>query len=194
VASGQCLYSPLATTHSPFQKRQMKHYRNIGKLVSAFGLKGELILVHQLGKKTSLKGLEMIFLEEKKDEMLPYFIEETKIKNDREVFIKLEGIDSKESARKLVQKEVWLTEEDFLKYAGTSAPISLVGFHVIHDGNDLGEILEVIEQPHQVLCRLEIQEKEVLIPVSEDTLEKIDKKKKQVFVVLPEGLLDVYLS
>ncbi|HMH34263.1 MAG TPA: ribosome maturation factor RimM [Puia sp.] len=172
----------------------MKHYRNIGKLVSAFGLKGELILVHRLGKKTSLKGLEMIFLEEKKDEMLPYFIEETKIKNDREVFIKLEGIDAKESARKLVQKEVWLTENDFLKYAGKSAPISLVGFHVIHEGKDLGEILEVIEQSHQVLCRLEMQEKEVLIPVSEDTLEKIDKKNKRVFVVLPDGLLAVYLS
>jgi 16S rRNA processing protein RimM len=172
----------------------MKEFRNIGKLVSVFGLKGELILVHQLGKKTSLKGLEVIFLEEKKDEMLPHFLQETKIKNDHEIYIKLEAVDTKESARKLVQKEVWLSEEDFLKYAGKSAPISLVGFHVIHEGKDLGEILEIIEQPHQILCRLEIETKEVLIPMSEDTLRKIDKKNKQVFVVLPDGLLEVYLG
>jgi 16S rRNA processing protein RimM len=172
----------------------MKHLRNIGKLVSVFGLKGELILLHRLGKKTSLKDLEIIFLEEKKDEMLPYFIASVKIKNEAEVYLKLEGIDTKESARKLVQKEVWLEEKDFEKFAGKSAPISLVGFHIMHDGKDLGEILEVVEQPHQVLCRLEIENKEVLIPISEDTLDKTDKKNKQVFVTLPEGLLEIYLG
>jgi len=172
----------------------MADYRNIGKIVSTFGLKGDLILQHRLGKKTSLKGLEVLYLEEKKDEMLPYFIESSKIKQDGELYIKLEGIDNKEIARKLNQKEVWLLEEDFAKYAGKSAPISLVGYHVISDDSDLGPILEVIEQPHQVLCRIELQGKEALIPLHEETLRKIDNKSKRVLVSLPEGLLDVYLK
>jgi len=172
----------------------IKNYRNIGKIVSVFGLKGELIIHHHLGKKTSLKGLEVIFIEERKDEMLPYFVESIKIKNEEEVYMKLEGIDTKETAHKLLQKETWLPETDFQKYAVKSAPISLVGYHIIDDGKDLGEILEVIEQPHQVLCRLEIQEKEVLIPMNEETLQKTDQKNKKVFVTLPEGLLDVYLK
>jgi 16S rRNA processing protein RimM len=54
--------------------------------------------------------------------------------------------------------------------------------------------LEIIEQPHQLLCRIEINEKEVLIPLHEDTIRKIDKKLKQVIVELPEGLLDIYLQ
>ncbi|HEX4849780.1 MAG TPA: ribosome maturation factor RimM, partial [Puia sp.] len=170
------------------------HYRNIGKIVSAFGLKGDLIIHHHLGKKTSLKDLEVIFLEEKKDEFLPYFLESTKIKNEKEIFIKLEGLNTKEEARKFIQKEVWLSQDDFLRYAGKSAPISLVGYHIIHKGDDLGEILEVFEQPHQVLCRIEIKKKEVLIPVNEDTLVKTDSKKKQIFLELPDGLLDVYLE
>ena len=172
----------------------IKNYRNIGKIVSVFGLKGEMIIHHHLGKKTALKGLEVIFIEEKKDEMLPYFVESVKIKNEQEVFIKLEGIDNKEIARKLLQKETWLPETDFQKYAVKSAPISLVGYHIIHEGKDLGEILEIIEQPHQVLCRLEIQKKEVLIPMNEETLEKTDPKNKKLFVTLPDGLLDVYLG
>ena len=171
----------------------MNSYRNIGKLVASFGLHGELILHHHLGKKNSFKGLEMIFFEEKEDEMLPYFIESTKIKNDEEVYIKLEGINTKETAGKMVRKEVWLTEEDFQKYAGRSAPISLVGFNLVNEGNDLGEILEVIEQPHQVLCRIEFHGKEALIPVHGETLQAVDKKKKQVHVILPDGLLDIYL-
>jgi len=157
----------------------MNQYRNIGKLVASFGLKGELILHHHLGKKTSLKGLEVIYLEEKKKEMLPYFLESATFKNEEELFLKLEGIDDREKAKKMVQKEVWLEEKDFQKFAGKSAPISLVGYKVVSGGSDLGEILEVIEQPHQVLCRLEINRKEVLIPINGETLEKMDKKIKQ---------------
>jgi 16S rRNA processing protein RimM len=168
------------------------NYRNIGKLVAVFGLQGELVLLHRLGRKTSLKGLKTIFLEEKKDEMLPWFIESTRIKSEEEIFLKLEGLDTKETARKVVQKEVWLTEEDFEQFAGKSAPISLVGFQLWQGDQNLGEILEVIEQPHQVLCKIDLNGKEALIPVHAATLEKVDKKKRQVFVVLPDGLLDVY--
>jgi 16S rRNA processing protein RimM len=171
----------------------MADYRNIGRLVSTFGVKGEIILQHHLGKKTSLKNLETVFIEDKKDEMLPYFIEHAKIKSDREIYLKLEGVSTKESAQKILQKELWLTEEDFMKHAGKSAPISFVGFHLIDHGKDLGEIAEVIEQPHQVLCKMYIGGKEALIPLHEETLERIDKKKKQLHVVLPEGLLEIYL-
>ena len=52
----------------------MENYRNIGRLVAVFGVQGELVLQHRLGKKTSLKGLKTLFVEEKKDELLPWFI------------------------------------------------------------------------------------------------------------------------
>jgi 16S rRNA processing protein RimM len=170
----------------------MVEYFKIGKFASSFGLKGDLVLQHSLGKKTSLKGLETVFIEDKKDSFIPYFILSTSIKNDQEIFVKLEGIDTKEVARKLTPKEVWLTKEDFKKYAAASAPISMLGFHMISDNKDLGEILEVIEQPHQILCTIILNEKEVLIPIHEASLQKIDKKNKKVFVSLPHGLLEVY--
>jgi 16S rRNA processing protein RimM len=172
----------------------MTEYYKIGKLVAVRGLQGELVLKHELGKKTSLKGLQALFIEDKKNSFLPWFIESTKIKSEEEVYIKLEGADTREAAMKLTQKECWLPTPDFKKFAAKSAPVSLLGYTMISDGESLGEILEVIEQPHQVLCRLEIQSKEVLIPLHEGSLEKIDHRKKQVLVQLPEGLLDVYLT
>jgi len=170
----------------------MTNYCSIGKLVATFGINGEIILKHHLGKKTSLKGLETLFIEKHKDELLPYFIQSVKIKNTDELFLKIEGVNTKESAHTLIQKQVWLPEEDFHKYAGKSAPISLLGFHIIHENNDLGEILEVIEQPHQVLCRISFQDKEAYIPLHEETIRKIDRKKQQVIVALPPGLLEIY--
>jgi 16S rRNA processing protein RimM len=172
----------------------MQQLRNIGKLVSAFGLKGELLLIHQLGKKTSLQGLQTIFLEDKKDELLPHFVERSRFRNEREIYLKLEGIDTKEKASVLLQKEVWVTEVDFLKYAAKRAPISLVGYHIMDHGRDIGEILEVIEQAHQILCRIEIDSKEVLVPIHEEFLKKIDHKNKLVNLELPAGLLDIYLT
>ena len=170
----------------------MHQYFKIGKLAASFGLKGEIVLQHSLGKKTTLKGLETIFIEEKKDSFLPYFLQSTQIKNESEIYIKLEGIDSKESAGKMTPKEVWLEAADFNKYASRSSPISLLGYIMINEGIEIGEVIEVIEQPHQLLCSIIFKGKEALIPIHEEVLEKIDKKKRRVYVTLPDGLLDIY--
>jgi len=170
----------------------MTEYFKVGKLVATFGLKGELVLKHNLGKKTSLKGLAAVFIEERKESFIPWFVESTKIKTDEEIYLKLEGLNSREQASKLTQKEVWLPEADFKKFSSKSSPINLLGFEIIEEEKPLGKILEVIEQPHQLLCRIEINGKEVLIPLHEETIIKLDKRKQQVIVELPPGLLEIY--
>jgi len=169
-------------------------YFKIGKLVAVHGLKGELLLKHTLGKKTSLKGLQAIFIEEKKNSFIPWFLESIKIKSGEEIFMRLEGVNTREAAMKLVQKEIWIPETDFKKFSAKTSPGNLLGYIIFNEEKALGEILEVIEQSHQLLCRLEINSKEVLIPLNEDTLQKIDHKKKQVNVNLPDGLLEIYLT
>ncbi len=170
----------------------MSEYFKIGKLAASTGLKGELVLQHNLGKKTSLKGLEAIFIEEKKDNFIPYFLQYAQIRNETETVIKLEGIDIMEIARKLTPKEVWLAEVDFKKFAAKSSPIAMLGFMMIHEGVEIGIIEEVIEQPHQILCSILYNGKEALIPIHEDSLEKVDIKNRKVFVILPDGLLEIY--
>ncbi len=172
----------------------MKEYFKIGKLAAVHGLKGEVILKHDLGKKTTLKGLKAVFIEEKKNAFLPWFVESVKIKSETEVYLKLEGIDTREAALKLTPKEIWLAETDFKKFAAKTSPVNLLGYTIINKDEALGEILEVIEQPHQLLCRIEIKGKEALIPLHEETLQKVNHKKKEVVVVLPEGLLEIYLQ
>jgi len=171
----------------------MTEYFKIGKFVTTFGLKGELVLKHNLGKKTSLKGLKTIFIEERKESFIPWFIENTKIKNEEEIYIKLEGVNIREQAIKLTQKEIWLPEEDFKKFSAKSSPINLLGYEIIEGEQVLGKILEVIEQPHQILCKIEFNKKEAFIPLHEETIKKIDNKQKQVIVSLPPGLLEIYL-
>ena len=170
----------------------MSAYTRIGKIVAAHGLKGEVILVHHLGKKTALKDVNALFLEDSQKQLIPWFIEKASARNEEECVVKLEDIHTREGAKKVYPKDVWLTDTDFQKLVATNAPIALLGYEVIDGNQPLGNISEVIEQPHQVLCSVMYKDKEVLIPLHQDTLVKIDRKLKKVFVQLPEGLLEVY--
>lgn len=171
----------------------MNEYTSIGKIVASFGLEGELVLVHSLGKKTNLKDVNAVFIEELKGSFLPWFVTGSKAKSDTEILMKLEGVSSKEAAKPLTGKKIWLRNEDFRKLVGKHSPVALLGYRLFNGKEDLGFIEEVIEQPHQVLLRITYQSKEALIPLHEETLRSIDHQKQQVFVTLPEGLLDVFL-
>jgi 16S rRNA processing protein RimM len=48
--------------------------------------------------------------------------------------------------------------------------------------------------PAQNLLALDYQNKEVLIPIIEHFVLKVDKEAKKIMVKLPDGLLDVYLA
>src|SRR5206468_9171726 len=105
----------------------MTEYIKIGKLVSPYGLNGELILKHNLGKRSTLKDLKAIFIEEKKETFIPWFILSAKAKSETEIYLKLDGVTTREYAIKLTQKEIWLPDEDFKKYSAKSSPINLLG-------------------------------------------------------------------
>jgi len=171
----------------------LQPYIHIGKVVATFGTNGQVLVQHALGKKTTLKGIKALFIEQQKNSYLPYFIEQVKAKNEQEIWVQFEGIPTKEAAQRFLNKNVWLPEAEALALMSAKAPIALLGYKVVEDKKVLGVIEEVIEQPHQVLVQISIEGKEVLVPLHEETLLKIDRKKKEVWVQLPEGLLAIYL-
>ena len=169
-------------------------YINIGKIAGVHGLNGEVVIKHALGKKTTFKQGDVIFIEQVKGSYLPHFVTTAKAKTTEETILQFDDTDSREKALKFVKKPVWLTEEDFAKYAAKSSSIALLGFTLFNEGEKLGVIDEIIEQTHQVLLTIKINGKEALIPLHEETLDNIDRKKKEVHVTLPDGLLEIYLE
>lgn len=174
------------------KEKVLEEYIHTGRIAASHGIGGEMIIKHSLGKKTALPKIEVLFIEETKNSFIPYFLEKAKAKSEEEVFVKLEGINSKEAAAKFLQKKVWLNKTDFEKLVSKSSPIALLGFSVINCEENIGIVDEVIEQPHQILLQVLYKNKEAFIPLHEETLVKIDRKKKEIHVNLPDGLLDVY--
>ena len=150
-------------------------YIQAGSVAATHGLSGEIIIKHILGKKSSFSKVQALFIELNTGSYIPHFISYAKAKSNDESLVKLEDILTKESAARFLKKRIWLTAADFEK-------------------QELGTIERVIKQPHKILLQVTINEKEVLLPMHAETLEKIDYKHKQVRMLLPEGLLEVYLT
>lgn len=166
----------------------------IGKIATTHGIKGSLLITHGLDKKINFKGIKVLFIEETKNSRIPWFIEGAIARNSEETIIQLEGLNSKESAHRLIRNNIWLKREDFEKIADRNSAISLIGYILYDKKRALSEIEEIIEQPGQLLVKLMVNEKEVLVPLHEEIIDHIDHNKKAVYVELPDGLLDIYLQ
>lgn len=169
-------------------------YVHIGKLAATFGVDGSLILVHNLGKKQALKDVKAILIEETKGNQIPHFIVKAQAKTTEETLINLESIATKEAAKRLVGKPVWLLQEDFRRLVKKDSILALLGYMVYDYELLIGQVEVVIQQPHQILLKVFYQQKEVLLPLHEDSLIGINHTKKTITLSLPEGLLEIYLG
>ena len=115
-----------------------KNYRNIGKIVSSFGVRGEMVIIHHLGPKLAISKIKVIFLEPKKDELLPYFVEYAKKRGQDELLVKLEGVETKESVTKFLRREVWIRESEVQLHTQKKKPHRLGGLPCRGPGKGLG--------------------------------------------------------
>ena len=47
---------------------------------------------------------------------------------------------------------------------------------------------------HQIILQTKVDNKEVLIPLSEDFITEVDEQNKKIAFDLPPGLIDIYLK
>ena len=170
----------------------MTDYVHIGKIVAPHGVSGQIILEHALGKPIHFKGIDALFVEKNEGSFIPYFIQSATAKTDTITHLQIEGIQSREATSVLMSKKVWLPQDAFQKLVDKSSPLALLGYQVQQDGQDLGIIQEVIEQPHQLMVTILYKGQEAYIPLHEESLLGVDHAKKVVLVNLPDGLLDLY--
>lgn len=170
----------------------MTDYVHIGKIVAPHGVAGQIILEHALGKPIHFKGIDAVFVEKNEGSFIPYFIQSATAKTDTISHLQIEGIQSREATSVLMSKKVWLPQDSFQKLVDKSSPLALLGYQVQQDGQDLGIIQEVIEQPHQLMVTILYKGQEAYIPLHEESLLGVDHAKKLVLVNLPDGLLDLY--
>ena len=171
----------------------MNSYVHIGKLVASHGLQGEVILQHQLGRLQAPRNLKVVFLEPQPRTYLPYFVDRLIARKEDELVLKLEGISTKEQTRPLIPKKVYLPEASFQEQVDPESALFLLGFEVMDSKEGvLGTVEEIIQLPAQWIVKVPSKGKELLLPINEQTLVGMDRKKRLLELDLPDGLLDIY--
>jgi 16S rRNA processing protein RimM len=71
----------------------------------------------------------------------------------------------------------------------------VVGFKVIDEEHgDIGIMQQVIDLKVNPLLQIDKDGKEVLVPLIEGVVKKVDRKKKELHILAPGGLIELYLG
>ncbi|MBK6275404.1 MAG: hypothetical protein IPF58_12250 [Saprospirales bacterium] len=84
-------------------------------------------------------------------------------------------------------------EEDLTEILEDDPYQEIVGFKMVDKTHgELGKIEKIIELPQQYLAQIFQEKKEILIPLNNTFIQKIDIKSKTVSIHLPDGFLEVF--
>ena len=165
----------------------------LGKILKPYGYLGFVRVAFLIsGLDDILADRDFIFIEWI-GKPVPYQIESIIWDDDKTARIKFKEIKDLSAATRLNGRALILSEKTIPKHLlQTLEPSELIGFKVFDLQNKLvGVVSGLDESGRQSILEVILNEKEILIPFHEDLVKKIDFKKKNITVDLPEGLIDL---
>lgn len=166
----------------------------LGKITRRHGLAGNVILKLDTDQPEFYKNLESIFVEIN-GLLVPFFI-------NKLGFAKRDtlNISFKNSTETLVEqsigKNVFLPLSTLPELQGTQFYYhEVIGFQIIdQDQNNYGLIKEINDQIAQHYFILNLNGKEVIVPIIKDWILDVNREDKIIKMQIPTGLLEIYLS
>jgi len=172
----------------------LNDYFYLGKITKLFGLKGELMVYVDSDEPEKYHHLELVFFEIE-EEPIPFFIESMKIKSANQLIVKFEDIDLA-SASKYINTSLFLPINMLPLLDDNKFYFHEVKGFTIIDSNygTLGICKDILEYPHQAIFQIKHIKGEILVPVVDQYIRKVDKKNKTIEIETPIGLIDIYIN
>jgi 16S rRNA processing protein RimM len=172
----------------------MTEYLQVGKIVNTHGIRGEVKVIPLTDDPRRYDELKEVFVgtDNEKD---VFYIENVKyLKNT--VIIKFKESIDMNYAQKLKEMFIYVDRKNAVKLSeGRYFIFDLIGMEVFElDGKRLGILKDVLQTgSNDVYVVKNDQNKEILIPALKSVIKEVSVGDKIMKVVLPEGLLDIYL-
>ncbi len=167
----------------------------LGYIVKPIGFKGAFQVFLDVSIPEEYQKMESVFVE-LDGQLVPFFISKISINQKGKARVEFEDINSTEEVKRIVGKQLYLPLQMLPKLEGNHFYHHEVqGFELLdQEKNSVGVITEIKDSPAQDLIVVLVEEKEVLIPILEDTIVKLDRNQKSLQVKILPGLLDMFLS
>ncbi len=166
----------------------------LGKITRTHGLAGNVILKLDTDQPDFYNKLEGIFIEIN-GLLVPFFVEKQQWSKDNSKIISFKNA-TLQMAEQTVGKNVFLPLSTLPELKGNQFYYhEVTGFEIQDsDGTSAGIIKEVNDNAPQHYFVLNLDGKEVIVPVIKDWILEVDRGKKLIRMELPDGLLDVFLK
>ncbi|QNK76573.1 16S rRNA processing protein RimM [Winogradskyella sp. PAMC22761] len=167
----------------------------LGKIVSKYSFKGELLIKLDTDEPDLYDNLDAIFID-LRGNLVPFFAESSQLHKSNLLRIKFEDVDTEEDADALIKTDLYLPMDLLPKLEGNKFYFhEVIGFAII-DSNygDVGVLKGINDSTAQALFEIDKDGIEILIPMNDEFIVKVDRKNKTIEVNTPEGLIDLYLE
>ncbi|MAO10047.1 MAG: 16S rRNA processing protein RimM [Flavobacteriaceae bacterium] len=166
----------------------------LGKIVKKYSFKGELLAKLDTDDPEQFLEMESVFVDYNKN-LIPFFIESLSLHKSTLLRIQFESVKTEADADNLLGTELYLPLNLLPKLSGNKFYFhEVIGFTVTDTNfGTVGTITGVNDTTAQALFEIDHDGKEVLIPISDDLIEKVDREKKDIRITAPEGLIELYL-
>ncbi|MBT8182766.1 MAG: ribosome maturation factor RimM [Eudoraea sp.] len=167
----------------------------LGKIVSKYSFKGELLVKLDTDEPELYSNLESVFVSIG-NSLVPFFIKRSSLHRTNLLRVRFEEITDEADADRIMGSELYLPLKFLPKLAGNKFYYhEVIGFTLIDEvhGN-IGTVVSVNDSASQALFEAQKDGKNLMIPINDEIITKIDRANKSIFVATPEGLVDLYLN
>lgn len=166
----------------------------LGKIAKKFSFKGEVLAYLDTDEPELYENLESVFVECNKH-LVPFFIETSSFHKNDFLRIRFEDVTTEEEAEALLGNDLYLPLSMLPKLSGNKFYFhEVIGFEVEDQRLGIvGKIQSINDSTAQPLFEVLKGDVEILIPMIDHFLVKIDRENKKVVMNLPEGLIEMYL-
>lgn len=167
----------------------------LGKIVRKYSFKGEVVIKLDTDEPELYENMESVFVEHSKD-LIPFFITESLLQKGNQLRVRFETVDTEQDADAIMNSGIYLPLAFLPKLKGNQFYFHEVIDYEVLDVNfgEVGIIKGINDTTAQTLFEIENEGVEILIPMVDDFIKKIDRQNKRVVLETPPGLIEMYLS
>ena len=167
----------------------------LGTVVAKYSFRGELLIKLYTDEPEYYSNLTYVFLEQG-NALVPFFIVSCKSHKTQLLRVQFENILTESEAETFLKKNVYLPLSDLPKLKGNRFYFhEIIGFEVYdYSAGRIGIIKKINDQASQALLIIEQKGVEIMVPIVDEFIKKLDRQNRQLFIKIPDGLLDLNMS
>jgi len=166
----------------------------LGKVTKAVGYKGEVAIYLDVDVPSDYYDLSSVLVKTNTG-LIPYFFEKFQFRKDQHFRALFQGFKNEEDTRAVLNKELYLPLEVLPKLSGNKFYYhEIIGFKVSDKTHGvLGKVTRIIDLPANPLLEvLSDNGIEMLVPMNDEVIVKVNRTESIIEVELPEGLFELY--